>query len=139
VTEYELTADELALTVLRSTGLISRTDNPWREEPAGPSVPIPAAQLRGPRRFEFAYYPGEGSIHEQAERYRHPFLTARGTGTADGLGSQAGPALEGKDVVLTALRRGEARIVNESPEPRTAHFGDRELELRPWEIRSVTL
>ena len=36
VTEYEVAGDELALTVLRSTGLISRIHHPWREDPAGP-------------------------------------------------------------------------------------------------------
>ncbi|MDQ2968941.1 MAG: alpha-mannosidase [Actinomycetota bacterium] len=36
VTEYEVAGDELALTVLRSTGLISRIQHPWREDPAGP-------------------------------------------------------------------------------------------------------
>ena len=49
VTEYEVVGDELALTILRSTGLMSRADNPWREDPAGPSVPIPAAQLHHAR------------------------------------------------------------------------------------------
>jgi alpha-mannosidase len=137
VTEYELVGDELALTVLRSTGLISRADNPWREENAGPELPIPAAQMRGPWSFSFAYLPTEGSILEQAERYRHPFLTAPGTADSDELRTEAGPALEGRDVVLTALRPGEARIANESPEHRTARFGGQEVELRPWEIRTI--
>jgi alpha-mannosidase len=137
VTEYEVTGDELALTVLRSTGLISRTDNPWREEPAGPSLPIPAAQLRGPGRFEFGYYPRDESILEQAERYRHPFLAAAGTAKSDELRTQAGPALEGKDVVLTAFRAGEVRIVNESPQPQTASFGGTSIELQPWEIHTL--
>ena len=55
VTEYELLDGELALTVLRSTGLISRNDNRYREDPAGPSLPIPDAQMRGPWSFSFAY------------------------------------------------------------------------------------
>ncbi len=80
VSEYELVCDELALTVLRSTGLISRADNPWREENAGPEV-----------------------------------------------------------VVLTALDRNRARIVNESAEQQIVPFGEQRLELRPWEIRTVLL
>ena len=49
ITEYELVDDgrELALTVLRSFGLISRNANPYREDPAGPEVPVPDAQLIG--------------------------------------------------------------------------------------------
>ena len=54
VSEYELLDDELALTVLRSTGLISRNDNRYREDPAGPSLPIPAAQMHGPWSFSLA-------------------------------------------------------------------------------------
>ena len=45
--EYEVTGDELALTLLRSTGLISRNANPYREDPAGPQMAIPNAQMRG--------------------------------------------------------------------------------------------
>jgi alpha-mannosidase len=138
VTEYEVTGDELALTVLRSTGLISRTQHPWREDPAGPALPIPAAQLRGPRSFSFAYYPSTETILEQAERYRHPFLTAHGTGQPGDLQSRTGPVLESdSSVVLTALQPGRARIVNESPDPQTAHFAGQQLELRPWEIRTI--
>ena len=107
VTEYEVVGDELALTALRSIGYISLNGNPSREEPAGPEIPIPAAQLRGPRSFSFAYYPSADSIAEHAEAYRHPFLTARGTAEGGELRSAAGPGLEGDGrVVLTALLNG---------------------------------
>jgi hypothetical protein len=71
-------------------------------------------------------------------------MTIAGTADAGELHSHAGPALDGDDsVVLTSLRqhRGtpEARIVNESAEHRTARFDGQELELRPWEIRTVRL
>ena len=52
VTEYEvIDGRELALTVLRSFGLISRNSNPYREDPAGPEVEVPAAQLLGTRAY----------------------------------------------------------------------------------------
>src|SRR5262249_27685196 len=55
VTEYELVnSHELAVTVLRSIGLISRAANPWRVENAGPELPIPAAQMHGRHGFSFA-------------------------------------------------------------------------------------
>jgi mannosylglycerate hydrolase len=140
VTEYEVVGDELALTALRSIGYISLNSNPSREEPAGPEIPIPAAQLRGPRSFSFAYYPSADSIAEHAEAYRHPFLTARGTAESGELHAAAGPGLEGdSSVVLTAFLNDRARIVNESDAPQTVHFAGRELELRPWEIRTITL
>jgi alpha-mannosidase len=141
VTEYEVVGDDLALTVLRSTGLISRTQHPWREDPAGPALPIPAAQMRGPHSFAFAYHPDAETALEHAERYRHPFLTARGTAAADAeLRSQAGPALEGgPSVVLTAYLPGRARIVNESPDAQAIRIAGRQVELRPWEIRTIPI
>jgi mannosylglycerate hydrolase len=142
VTEYEVAGDELALTILRSTGLISRADNPWREDPAGPSVPIPAAQLHGAQSFSFAYCPAADDAVELAELYRHPFLTARGTASPEGaeLSTRGGPLLEGSaSVVLTALLPDRARIVNQSPEPQTVRFAGTALDLRPWEIGTVTL
>jgi mannosylglycerate hydrolase len=140
VTEYEVVGEELALTVLRSTGFISRNQNPWREDPAGPELPTPAAQLRGPHTFSFAWYPSTERIHEQAEQYRHPFLTAHGKSEAKELRSHMGLEL-GADprVVLSALRRDQARLVNESAEPQTVRFAGNELELRPWEIRTIRL
>jgi len=140
VTEYEVVGDELALTALRSIGYISLNRNPSREEPAGPEIPIPAAQLRGPRSFSFAYYPSAHSILEHAEAYRHPFLTAPGTSHSTELRTHSGPTLDGKpEVVLTALQAELARLVNESAESLTVNFAGRELELRPWEIRTITL
>jgi mannosylglycerate hydrolase len=137
VTEYELLGDELALTALRSTGLISRNDNRYREDPAGPSLPIPAAQLCGPWTFSFAYVPGFEDVLGDAERYRLPFLTAPGTSRASELRSHEGPALEGHGVVLTALQPGFARIVNESPHEVTATFDGERIELRPWQIQTA--
>jgi mannosylglycerate hydrolase len=140
VTEYEVVGDELALTALRSIGYISLNGNPSREEPAGPEIPIPAAQLRGPRSFSFAYYPSADSIAERAEAYRHPFLTAPGTAHSTELRTHSGPALDGKpEVVLTALQPELARLVNESAELQKVRFAGEELELRPWEIRTITL
>ena len=140
VTEYEVTGAELALTILRSTGLISRADNRWREDPAGPTQPIPAAQLHGSRSFSFAYSPRTENVHELAERFRHPFLTAAGAGDGEEPQKGFGPELEGdSSVVLTAFLQDRARIVNESDEPRSVRFAGKNLELRPWQIRTIPL
>jgi alpha-mannosidase len=149
VMEYELLRGrELALTLLRSIGIISRADNPYREVNAGPEVALPAAQLVGPWSVGFALFPHTGSwleagVLEQMERYQHPFLTALGTGEHSPQPQGAGLELSGDGVVLSALRRGgnglEARIVNETPGPRTAVLAGEPHELRPWEIRTVQL
>ncbi|MBA3787093.1 MAG: alpha-mannosidase [Actinobacteria bacterium] len=129
VLEYELVESrELALTVLRSIGLISRSANPYREDPAGPEVAIPDGQCREPWRVGFALYPHEGSWGEagvlaQMERYQHPFLVARGTGGEEPA-EATGLELVGEGVALSSLRRREdwleLRIVCQQPEPRTA-------------------
>jgi alpha-mannosidase len=138
VSEYELLDEELALTVLRSTGLISRADNPWREENAGPELPIPAAQMHGPWSFSFAYLPSVEDVHLHAEVYRHPFLAALGTGGTAEFREQSGPALEGDhSVVLACLQPGRVRLVNESAESRSVTFDGREFELRPWELHTL--
>jgi alpha-mannosidase len=146
VTEYELVQGrELALTVLRSTGLISRNDNPFREDPAGPEVPVPGAQMIVPWRFGFAVLPHAGpwdepAVQRAATAYQLPFVTAAGvsvpgesdrTGRDDaggaprvsGTDAEPGAAfrVDGDGVVLTALRRRgewlEARLVVESASP----------------------
>jgi mannosylglycerate hydrolase len=146
--EYELLEGrELAITLLRSTGLISRSTHAYRESPAGPELPIPDAQCRGPWSIDFALYPHAGVWHEagvlaELERYRHPFLIAPGQ-ALDGPTSGAGPELSGEGVVLSALRRSgrriEATVACEHPEPVAAVFGEVKLDLRPWEIRRVEL
>lgn len=128
VTEYEvLDGREMALTILRSFGLISRNANPYREDPAGPEVAVPAAQLLGARSFRFAVMPHAGDWRRanalaQAERYRHPFLIVRGSGPAEALRTPVpGLAVDGDGVVLCSVRRRadwlEVRIVNESDDP----------------------
>jgi alpha-mannosidase len=149
VTEYELVeGSELALTLLRSIGLISRHDNRYREVNAGPEVALPAAQLRGPWSIGFALFPHEGSwdeagVLEQMERYQHPFLAALGSGERQAVPERAGPELSGDGVVLSALRRRgdelEARVVNEQPRPATATLAGQALDLRPWEISTVSV
>jgi alpha-mannosidase len=172
VTEYEVVdGREIGLTLLRSFGLISRNANPFREDPAGPEVSIPAAQLLGARSFRFALLPHEGGwatsgTPTAAERYRHPFVVARGTGPPEAPTAPVeGLRIDGQGVVLSSLRRRgdwlELRVVNESAERRTAtirmpveeareadllgragaplRVGDDGLpiELGPWEIRTI--
>jgi alpha-mannosidase len=140
VTEYEVVDErELALTVLRSTGLISRSDNRYREDPAGPEIPIHAAQLHGPWTFELALRLDGADPVELLDAYRLPFLVGRGRSGDSRSGE--GPELRGAS--LSSLRRRdgrlEARVVNLGDEPSTCSFGSAEAELRPWEIRTVAL
>ncbi|MEO8208288.1 MAG: alpha-mannosidase [Chloroflexota bacterium] len=142
ITEYELVEGrELALTVLRSFGLVSRNLNPFRDDPAGPEILVPDGQRIGPVGCTFAIYPHAGGwskagVLEAMERYQHPFLTAAGrapVGSApeggapeivDRPGQASGLTIEGMGVVLSALRRRgewlEARLVAQCDGPTEA-------------------
>jgi mannosylglycerate hydrolase len=146
--EYEvLDGRELALTVLRATGLISRSAHRFREAPAGPELAVPDGQCRGPRSVGFALLPHPGAWHEDGvlealERYLHPFLVVPG-GALDGPRRATGPELRGDGIVLSSLRRGgrrlEATVACEHPLPVRGTFGGAELDLRAWEIQGVEL
>jgi alpha-mannosidase len=152
LSEYELTDDgrELALTVLRSTGLISRNDNPYRQDPAGPQLAIPDAQMRGPWRMTFGLLPHSGDwveagVAKAAEQYRHDPVVSFGNAPADATwpppgAADDGLALDGSEVELASLRRRdadwlEARVVNLAGEPRTANLRGDILEARRATLR----
>jgi mannosylglycerate hydrolase len=150
--EYELTDDgaELALTLLRSTGLISRNDNPYRQDPAGPEIAIPNAQMRGRWRIAFALYPHEGDwrsggVPAASERFRHPLLATPGLGSEPDAwpppgAAEPGLVLDGDAVVLSSLRRRddgwlELRIVNLAQDRRRATVDGGLLEAREAALR----
>ncbi len=111
VTEYELVEEggELALTLLRSIGYLSRNRHALRPEPAGPQLPTPAAQSRGLRTVSLALMPYGGTWSEvppAAETFRHDLLAVAGTG-APYLplpSPAAGLSVTGDGVVMTSLR-----------------------------------
>ncbi|MCX4390882.1 hypothetical protein OG777_28700 [Micromonospora peucetia] len=132
-TEYELTDSgrELAVTVLRAIGMLSRNRHALRDEPAGPQLPTPLAQCRGVRAVELAVLPFRGSWHEAgvleaAEAYRHEPLSFPGTAepTVALPAPTVGLAVDGPGVVLTSVRdrdgRTEVRLVAQTPADTTA-------------------
>jgi mannosylglycerate hydrolase len=127
-TEYELVDDgrELAVTLLRAIGMLSRNRHALRDEPAGPELPTPQAQCRGERSMDLAVLPFSGAWHDAgvlaaAEAYRHELLAFAGTAEpSTALPAPAeGLAVDGGGVVLTSVReragRVEVRLVAESP------------------------
>ncbi|MDR8410763.1 alpha-mannosidase [Nonomuraea sp. 3-1Str] len=171
VTEYELVdgsawggaaqgeGTELALTLLRSIGYLSRNRHALRPEPAGPQLPTPAAQSRGLRSVTLALMPYEGGGEEggweavppAAETFRHDLLPVPGTGDPSLALPPAAPGLSvtGDGVVMTSLRLRddwrELRIVALSPEPTEAvvegsftHARHADLRGRPGDPLPVT-
>ncbi|GAA2471228.1 hypothetical protein [Terrabacter carboxydivorans] len=127
---------ELAVTVLRSIGYLSRNVHPYRSEPAGPQLPTPDAQALGPCHVSLAVMPHQGSwaearVAEAAEAYLHPVVVTRGSGPSDRpLRSVEGLSLHGDGVELVSLRRRadadtavEVRVVNMSDRPTVAVLG----------------
>ncbi|MEU9507954.1 hypothetical protein AB0D32_16950 [Micromonospora sp. NPDC048170] len=132
-TEYELTDSgrELAVTVLRAIGMLSRNRHALRDEPAGPQLPTPLAQCRGVRTVELAVLPFRGAWHEAGvleatEVYRHEPLAFPGTAepTVALPAPAVGLAVDGPGVVLTSARdrdgRTEVRLVAQTPADTTA-------------------
>ena len=54
LTEYEVYKNSLAITILRSTGIISNPVNSCRTTPAGPPISVPEAQQLGENIAEFS-------------------------------------------------------------------------------------
>lgn len=121
--EYELIAgNELAITLLRSVGWLSRQDLSTRSGPAGPALETPGAQLPGDHVLRFALFPHAGdwragAVHEASERHALPL---RSIGVRGHVGDLAptGSALsvEPRGVVLSSLAtldgRTECRVYN---------------------------
>ena len=132
--EYELLEDgELAITLLRAVARLSRNVHPYRDEPAGPQLDTPAAQVIGPAEVSLAVMPHHGSWFDAdlvaaAERYRHPLVHRPGAADVGvDTGQVEGLSVQGTGVAMTSLRRRgdwlELRLVAESPRATTALVG----------------
>ncbi len=79
VTEYEVVDSELAVTLLRATGMLSRPDAKLRPAAAGPSIPTEASQCIGPHRWKIAVMPHTGNwdqagVADAAEKFVFPLI-----------------------------------------------------------------
>ncbi|WP_327584762.1 alpha-mannosidase [Nonomuraea sp. NBC_00507] len=144
VTEYELVDGELALTLLRSVGYLSRNRNALRPEPAGPQLPTPAAQSRGVRSVSLALMPYQeswGDVVPHAEAFRHDLVVVPGGGDrALPLPEPAaGLSVTGDGVVMTSLRMRdewrELRVVALTPNDTEAVISGNLLQARHADLR----
>lgn len=143
VTEFEVVEgqgggpDAIALTLVRSVGMMSVNTHPLRDEPAGSEIPVPGAQYLGTTvRVELALSPAWAEwdapeLMAAADVFRFEPVAVSGSG--DGVGEIPLPPLQAPgDVVLESLRRLpdglEARFVNYAPAPRTLAV----TTDRPW-------
>ncbi|WP_219466243.1 glycoside hydrolase family 38 C-terminal domain-containing protein [Nonomuraea rhizosphaerae] len=155
VTEYELVSagdgdgagddgSELALTLLRSVGYLSRNLHALRPEPAGPQLPTPAAQSRGLRSVSLALMPYTDSwepVPAAAETFRHDLLAVAGAGdpSLPLPAAASGLSVTGDGVVMTSLRTRdewrELRVVALTPRDTEAVISGNFSQARHADLR----
>jgi alpha-mannosidase len=134
--EYEVVdgGAELALTLLRATGYLSRAEPAFRPNPAGPLDPLEGPQLQRPLTFEYAVIPHRGDtdgarLAEAADEFLVPLERADGGGWPDARRAPLGRALDVDGAQVSAILRDGAdramtiRLCNPSPASVTARIG----------------
>ena len=114
--EYEVVEDgrELAVTVLRAIGYLSRTEPALRPNPAGPMDPLEGPQLQGRHVVDYALLPHQGDwraadLSAAADAFLVPLERSRvGASTADL--APAGQALHVEGAEVSAVTRDAARL-----------------------------
>ena len=152
--EYEVGEGgrELAVTLLRATGWLSRRRLPLRPDPAGPAVPVEGAQVQGLRRWRYGVLLHAGGweaagLLPRAAAFLDPFeaVAGSGAGAASGSGPSEGRALQvqtGGAEVSAVVRDADGdvllRLFNPGSRPSTATVGTQTVGLRPGEIVAVS-
>ena len=165
VCEYELidiegdAAHTLALTVLRSTGMLSRLGMAYRPFPAGPLTPVEGLQMRGkPVELRYALALDCDDPYRLADDVLLPLETVQSLG--GGPRPPAGSELSVHGAEVSALHRVagvlEVRVFNPTPRPTVVSFPGRtgwlvdlrgypetpfegSFELRPFGIATARL
>jgi alpha-mannosidase/mannosylglycerate hydrolase len=126
--EAEITADgDIAITLLRATGWLSRPDLETRPGDAGPSLPTPGAQCRGPleARISLAVRPADAAPNLARDAELGLLATAAGDAPLWPAG-QPLLTIEPESVVLSAWKPAESgegsvlRLLNPTDEAVTA-------------------
>ena len=143
VYEYEILPErsELAVTLLRCVGTISRPQLATRAWAAGPDIATPDAQMIGEQSFDLGVC--SGLRPEQMPRSWERLFLPSGVAEATGGGDlpEAGSLLQIDGAELSAVRkvegRTQVRIWNPSEERGTARVAGRQVEMGPAEIVDV--
>jgi hypothetical protein len=138
VREYELVdvsdtgegprAASLALTVLRSTGMLSRLGMTYRPFPAGPLTPVDGLQLVGrPVTCRYALALGDVDPYALADSVLNPLEVVDSLGGGHRPATGQLLAVEGAELSSVRRRAGvvEIRVFNPSDQPTTVRCGER--------------
>ena len=159
--EYELVQGglALALTLLRSTGVISgNADMAYRPWPAGPPVAAEAAQMIGPVRVRYCVHVGDADPYALVDDAFLPLDVVQATGGGDRPGRGAALTVDGAEVSAVVRRAGalEVRVFNPSDDATTVGLSGRSgwlmdqrgrplepfedgFALRPWGIATARI
>jgi alpha-mannosidase len=144
VIEYEVVdGRELAVTILRCVGTISRTGLATRPSAAGPDIATPEAQMIGRTELALGILSDArpASLVEAWERFALPLRStpAQGGGTLPSSGS----LLEIEGAALSSIRASRdgpaVRVWNPSAAPCRARIGDEAVTLGPAAIATVSV
>jgi hypothetical protein len=144
VFEYEVHPEgELAVTMLRCVGTISRPQMATRAWAAGPDIPTPDAQMLGEQHFFLAVATGLRPEDLPATWERINLFGASAQAKRKGDLPDTGTLLEVEGAELSSVRkvdgRIQVRIWNPSLESRVAKVAGREVHLGPASIEDVLL
>lgn len=143
--EYEVIpgADsELALTVLRAVGWLSRDDLANRTGHAGPPLETPAAQLAGTHDFRYSLFFHEGDwesgeVWRAAEAFLLPLVPGTGSRVnGEAVSIQVEPASIQMCACVPAPGGYELRLLNASDRPQSAVV---RIAPAPAEVQRLTL
>jgi len=129
VTEDGAQSSELALTLLRATGYLSRLQLSMRASPAGYPYPLEGPQMLGHRAFDYAVVPHRGDwrdagLYDVADEVLVPLERIRAGGVSGAHREPNGARLSVDGARVSAVSREPGgllvRVFNPSPDAATA-------------------
>ncbi len=143
--EYEVVDDgtELALTLLRAVGYLSRTEPSLRPNAAGPVDPLTGPQLQGRHVVEYAVMPHRGdwraaALYPLADEVLVPLERARVPAATAATEPASGQVLRVEGAPVSAVTRDGGglvvRVFNASPDPATVTVEHRATPARGWVV-----
>ena len=142
--EYEVVEDgtELALTLLRATGYLSRMEPALRPNPAGPIDPLEGPELQGRVTLDYALLPHRGdwraaALYEAADELLVPLERTRVTSpSATEPASGQALAVHGASVSAVGREAGSlvVRVFNPAPTVSTVSVEHRGAPARGWVV-----
>jgi 2-O-(6-phospho-alpha-D-mannosyl)-D-glycerate hydrolase len=150
--EYELVSDdgkqagELALTLLRATGYLSRMQLSMRASPAGYPIPLEGPQVLGRHAFDYAVVPHRGDwraahLYDAADEVLVPLERIRAGGVAGAHREHTGARLQVDGAQVSAVLREPGglvvRVFNPSADPAIAEIEQDGTPATGWTVDLV--